>query len=186
MNDTGNVEGIEIRQLRPDEFTRIAEIERKERVRVGYRMSDGKLERMDVHWDSSNWRPTGPEHSVERFVHELSKYHAMGSTTLGAFADDRLVGVATWRPNLTETMDQLAFLHVSDGYRRQGIGSLLCDSLDALARENGARTFYVSATPSESAVGFYMSRGFAPTATPHPGLFELEPEDIHMTKDLAG
>jgi len=185
MNDSGNAEGIKIRRLSPEEFVRLAEVERKERVRVGYRMSNGKLERMDVHWDSSNWRPEGPEHSVECFVHELNKYHDRGSTTLGAFDGDRLVAVATWRPNLTKTMDQLAFLHVSHGYRRRGIGSLLCDRLEALARDNGAHTFYVSATPSESAVGFYMGRGFAPTVTPHPELFELEPEDIHMTKELA-
>jgi hypothetical protein len=43
---------------------------------------------------------------------------------------------------------------------------------------------YVSATPSESAVGFYTSMGFTPTPDPIPELFALEPEDIHMIIDL--
>lgn len=45
-------------------------------------------------------------------------------------------------------------------------------------------TLYVSATPSESAVGFYRSMGFAPTTEPDPRLFALEPKDIHMIMAL--
>jgi len=175
-----------IRELSASEFDRLGEIDRTERVRTGYRMAHGMLERMDVRWDSSNWLPTGPEHSVEHYVEFLTELHTLGSVTLGAFVGGRLVGVATWRPNLTETTDQLAFLHVSNGYRRQGIAHRLCDRLEGLARENGARSLYVSATPSESAVGFYKSCGFETTDTPHPELFGLEPEDIHMAKNLAG
>ena len=186
MTDTRNQDGLTIRALPASAFGRLAEIDRTERVRIGYRMANGTLERMDVHWDSSNWLSTGPEHSVEHFIEFLTELHKVGSVTLGAFDGDRLIGVATWRPNLTETTDQLAFLHVSNGYRRQGIADCLCDRLEEFARENGARSFYVSATPSESAVGFYTSCGFRPTDTPHPELFALEPEDIHMTKDLTG
>ena len=43
-----------------------------------------------------------------------------------------------------------------------------------------AENVYVSATPSESAVGFYKSLGFTLIAEPLPELFALEPEDIHM------
>jgi hypothetical protein len=42
----------------------------------------------------------------------------------------------------------------------------------------------VSATPSTNTVHFYLGRGFEPTAEPLPELFELEPEDIHMEKQL--
>ena len=54
----------------------------------------------------------------------------------------------------------------------------------ALARDGGARTLYVSATPSESAVGCYRRLGFEPTADPIPELLELEPEDVHMVLAL--
>ena len=43
---------------------------------------------------------------------------------------------------------------------------------------------YVSAVPSESAVGFYRSQGFTPTQEVDEELYALEPEDIHMTKTL--
>jgi N-acetylglutamate synthase-like GNAT family acetyltransferase len=103
---------------------------------------------------------------------------------LGAFDGDRLVGIAAFRPLLTETMAQLAFLHVSNGYRRRGIAAHLFDQVEGLARQSGARQLYVSATPSESAVGFYTSKGCVRTSTPHAELFALEPEDIHMIKPL--
>ena len=44
---------------------------------------------------------------------------------------------------------------------------------------------YVSATPSGSAVGSYLKHGFEPTPYPHPELFALEPEDIHMIRELS-
>lgn len=55
-----------------------------------------------------------------------------------------------------------------------------------MAHEDGATHLYVSATPTGSAVGFYTSKGFAPTDTPHPDLLAEEPEDIHMILDLRG
>jgi hypothetical protein len=59
------------------------------------------------------------------------------------------------------------------------------NTIDNLEETNWAASpsgMYVSAVPSESAVGFYQSQGFEPTDTPIPTLFELEPEDIHMVK----
>jgi hypothetical protein len=42
----------------------------------------------------------------------------------------------------------------------------------------------VSATPSLNTVRFYLQRGFEPTADPLPELYELEPDDVHLQKDL--
>ena len=52
------------------------------------------------------------------------------------------------------------------------------------ARQSNARELYVSATPSASAIGFYARHGFAPTAHVNQRLYDLEPEDIHMTLTL--
>jgi N-acetylglutamate synthase-like GNAT family acetyltransferase len=60
----------------------------------------------------------------------------------------------------------------------------LVEEAIAQARRDGAERLYVSATPSESAVGFYLEQGFAPVKEPLPELYELEPEDIHMVKFL--
>jgi len=43
---------------------------------------------------------------------------------------------------------------------------------------------YVSATPTGSAVGFYLSRGCELADPPHAELFALEPEDIHLVCEL--
>jgi ribosomal protein S18 acetylase RimI-like enzyme len=87
-------------------------------------------------------------------------------------------------PHVRPGIAQLAFLHVSDGYRGRGVGSYLTAELERLAREQGDEMMVVSATPSENTVRFYLGRGFEPVADPLPELLELEPEDIHMRKTL--
>lgn len=175
---------ITISKLSENEISRVGEIDRTERVRIGYRVEDDRLIRMAVCWDCSPWRSEGDEHSVPCMIRGLKEVHSHKGTLLGAVDDDRLVGIAAFSPRLTETTAQLAFLHVSNGYRRQGIASRLFDQVEELARQCGAQELYVSATPSESAVGFYTSRGFTLTPTPHLELFGIEPEDIHMIKRL--
>lgn len=172
------------RELAQNEVSRVGDIDRTETVRIGYRVEEDRLIRMDVVWDSSPWRKEGGEHSIPHMIHFLEEVLSHEGTILGAFDGDRLVGIAAFRPRLTETMAQLTFLHVSNGYRRKGIASRLFDQVEELAHQIGAQQLYVSATPSESAVGFYTSRGCVWTPKPHPELFELEPEDIHMIKHL--
>ena len=175
---------ITYRRLANSEVDRIRDIDRTECVRIGYRVEGDQLVRMNVQWDSSPWREKGDEHSIPHMLHFLEGILANDGILFGAFDSVRLVGLAAFRPYLTETMAQLALLHVSNGYRRQGIASYLFNEAVAMAHQTGAQQLYVSATPSESAVGFYMSQGFVWTRIPHPALFALEPEDIHMIKPL--
>ncbi len=175
---------IIFRELAQNEVHRIRDIDRTERVRIGYRVEEDRLIRMDVVWDSSPWREEGDEHSIPSMIRGLEEVLSHEGTLLGAFDGNRLVGIAAFRPRLTRTMVQLAFLHVSNGYRKKGIASRLFDQVEELAHQVGVRQLYVSATPSESAVGFYTSQGCVWTPSPHPELFELEPEDIHMIKQL--
>jgi GNAT superfamily N-acetyltransferase len=111
---------------------------------------------------------------------------AEGGTMLGAFDDDGgLVGFAVLRYGLAERMAQLDAMFVSNGYRRRGIATRLLARVVALARADGADWLYVSATPSESAVGFYLSHGFQLADKVNRELYLLEPEDIHMIRSLA-
>lgn len=75
---------------------------------------------------------------------------------------------------------QLKFLHVSRDYRRRGLGRRLFKLARTKARQLGARRMYVSSTPSENTVRFYMRMGAVVTKEPDPDLLELEPGDIHM------
>jgi hypothetical protein len=42
----------------------------------------------------------------------------------------------------------------------------------------------VSATPSKNTVTFYLGRGFVPMRDPLDELVQLEPDDVHMHKEL--
>ena len=48
------------------------------------------------------------------------------------------------------------------------------------ARKLGAKKLYISATPSENTVNFYLHLGCVLAKEMDPELFELEPEDIHL------
>jgi len=63
------------------------------------------------------------------------------------------------------------------------LGTQLFERAKAAARERGARRLYISASPSENTVNFYLRLGCEVAAAPDPELFELEPEDIHLECD---
>lgn len=176
---------IEIREMEKTDIDRVAEINRSERVTLGYFYQDGRLESQVVDWQVPRWYAEGDsEHSVQAQVSAWKPLLEQGGTMFGAFDGDQLAGLAIYRPELTETMAQLAVLHVSHGYRRRGIATRLTAEIIRLARRDGARQLYVSATPSQSAVGFYQNQGFQLIDKPHPELYALEPEDIHMFMTL--
>jgi ribosomal protein S18 acetylase RimI-like enzyme len=113
-------------------------------------------------------------------VHDVDE----GGTVLGAFSEERLVGIGAVVPHLRPELAQLAFLHVSEAFRARGIERRLSDELDHIARDAGAVQMVVSATPSENTVRFYLGRGYELMALALPELYEREPEDIHMAKAL--
>jgi ribosomal protein S18 acetylase RimI-like enzyme len=165
---------------------RIAEIDRSERVSKSYVCDDGDLREIAVDWNVPRWFSEGEgDHSVRGNINDWKPYlEEKDGVMYGAFDEDLLVGFLIFRPHLTEGMDQLAVLHVSRDYRRQGIATRLARIACELALESGARELYVSATPTESAVGFYRSQGFELAEEVNRDLYALEPEDIHMIKKL--
>ncbi len=128
-----------------------------------------------------------PPRSPERWREFEDRWRAFvpsSGCAIGAFDGARLVGIATLRRGVRPGVDQLEALFVDRAHRRHGIAAALVARIEVEARAGGARRLYVSATPSESAVGLYSSRGFGPTADPIPELLALEPEDVHMTLEL--
>lgn len=176
---------IEYRQLDTHELARVREIDRTERIDRLYIQRGTDLATIDGDFNAPPWRADGGgEHSIAHQVEECERWVAAGGVALGAFDGDHLVGIGIVVPHLRPGIAQLAFLHVSNGFRDRGIGRRLSDELDAIARAAGDTTIVVSATPSVHTVEFYRRRGYAPTATPVPELFELEPEDVHLEKRL--
>jgi ribosomal protein S18 acetylase RimI-like enzyme len=176
---------IAIRRLEPAELARVGEIDRTERIDRVYVQRGTELDVVEGDFSAQPWHREGDgEHSVAHQVEECERWTAAGGVALGAFDGERLVGMGIVVPHVRPGIAQLAFLHVSDGFRDRGIGRHLSDELDAIACAAGDTTMVVSATPSANTVDFYRRRGYAPTASPLPELLEREPEDVHLEKRL--
>lgn len=173
-NDRGSM-----RTLTRDEILQIWTIDRREVIHRIYRFKDGELIFEDVNVEVRGWPPGEPE----KYTPLLQACFDRGGLFLGLFDQGRLVGVAVvdsrWIGPRRDLV-QLAFLHVSHAYRGRGIGRRLFEEAAAIARQRGARGFYVSATPSENTVHFYQRRGCVVALSPDPELLALEPEDIHF------
>ena len=175
----------EVRRLARAELSRVAEIDRTERIDVIYEQRGTELEERRGTWNSPAWDPHGDgTHTVEAQRRALEQYVDASGIALGAFADGRLVGIGVVVPHLRPEVAQLAYLHVSQPFRATGIGRRLSDELDAIARAAGDTEIVVSATPSQNTVRFYRRRGYELMAQPLPELYDLEPEDVHMRKAL--
>lgn len=171
---------VEVRTLPADALSIVAQIDRSEQIDTTYRSVDGELVAEAVHWDVPTWPDGDGPHSIGELDGFLRPIVERGGALLGAFADDEPVGVAVVETGFEPGMTWLAFLHVTRAHRRAGVATALWEETARLARRAGDASIYVSATPSGSAVGFYLSRGCVLAGPPHAALFDLEPDDIHL------
>jgi predicted N-acetyltransferase YhbS len=173
--------------MQPAELDRLGEIDRTERITRAYVQEGESLIEQEVDWHVGPWLTAGgyeEPHSVPDQVEHCRWQVSRGAHVFGAFDGDRLVGIGLVTPHIRPGIAQLAYLHVSHGYRGQGIGLRLVEEMERVAVEAGDAEMVVSATPSTNTVRFYMGRGYAPMAEPLPELFEEEPEDVHLSKRL--
>lgn len=168
-----------IRLLQRDEIPLIWQIDRREVIHNIYHLRDGELVLLPEHFDMQGWPPGEAEH----YTPILTDCFDRGGIFWGAFEDGKLVGTAIleskWIGTNHDTL-QLKFLHISHGQRKQGLGTRLFHLAVDHARSLGARKLYVSATPSENTISYYMKLGCVLTTEIDPELFALEPEDIHL------
>lgn len=162
-----------------DEVKLIEDIDASESSGVVYYYRNGKIVKEDEEWHRPRWDKATAQGHIRSATSILEK----GGAIFGSFDGNLLVGFATLLYRLEDDMAQLADLQVSKDYRRRGIATHLVTEVLNLAKEN-AKSIYVSATPSESAIGFYRSMGFDLAEKVNKELYELEPEDIHMTRLL--
>ena len=176
-----NVLMIEIQALPADRLSIIAEIDRSEHVDTLLEARAGELTSRPVDIEVPRWTSegSGPE-SVEGFIGFLGPILERGATLLGAFDQEHVAGVAIVQERFEGDMAWLVFLHVTNAYRRQGVGSALWNAAIDRARSAGSQSIYASATPSASAVGFYLERGCEVVRVPHRALHAEEPDDIHL------
>jgi GNAT superfamily N-acetyltransferase len=170
---------VEFRTLGREELELIWTIDRREFIARSYRLEDGELRLYPLNVDIAGWDPA----NVERWTPLFYESYDLGATFYGAFDGTSLAGVAMldtiWRGAQRDLL-ALEFFHVGRDYRAAGVGTRLFEQARDGARERGARGLYVSATPSENTIRFYLRRGCVVMETPDPELFALEPEDIHL------
>jgi ribosomal protein S18 acetylase RimI-like enzyme len=176
---------IRYRRLERHDLARLGEIDRTERIEAIYRQDGERLVERGVDRQAPPWFEEGDaEHSVAFEKRFCERHLEAGAEGVVALDGDRLVGIGLVTPGVRPGVAQLAFLYVSNGHRGTGIGGTLTRELERIARGADGETIVVSATPSAATVRFYLGQGFTPMAHPLPELYELEPDDVHMSKKL--
>ena len=173
-----------VEQLGRDDLSRFSEIDRSEDVRIHYRVVGKQLVADEVIDTVPNFFAEGDHHSIPELVREWQPVVDAGGVLLGAFDNGRLAALALLGNEVAPGVCQLALLFVSGPYRRKGVAGTLMDEVERLVVSRNATAIYVSSVPSDSAVGFYLSRGFELTE-PLPELWAKEPDDIHMVLALG-
>lgn len=168
-----------IRLLQRDEIPLIWQIDRREIVENIYYLENRELLLKPDHFDIRGWPPG----EAELYTPMLLDCHDRGGVFWGAFENDKLVGASILESKFIGSHHdtfQLKFLHVSHDYRKQGLGTTLFNMAVEKAKALGAKKLYISATPSENTVNYYMRLGCVLAKEIDPELFALEPEDIHL------
>lgn len=170
---------MRIRDLERSDISLVWTIDRAEIIDNVYHHEDGALVLKPEHYAMTGW----PRGEAEIYTPLLETCYDRGGTFRGAFEGGKLAGVVVMDSRfIGRHRDQLQikFLHVDRAWRGTGLGRRLFEEGVEIARGQGARKLYVSATPSENTIGFYMHVGCTVTDDVDGELFELEPRDIHM------
>ena len=175
---------MKIRELTRSEVPYIWQIDRREVINKVYYLKNGKLVIKPERYDMRGWPAGEPEHYTPILIDCFDH----GGHFWGAFSGELLVGVVVLENRFigsTKDTLQMKFLHVSNNYREQGLGKKLFLLAAEKAIELEAKKLYISATPSENTINFYLDLGCVLTSEIDDELYALEPEDIHLEFDLA-
>lgn len=170
---------MNIRELQREEIEKLWSIDRSEVVENIYYFRNGNLVLQPEYYNMQGW----PQGEAEQYMPILYDCFDRYGMFLGAFQDEEMIGVVVLDskfigPNKDQL--QLKFLHISQANRKQGSGTILFNRAVERAQKMKAHKLYISATPSENTINFYIKRGCLVTKEVNRELFELEPEDIHL------
>lgn len=174
---------LNIRTLNRSEIENVRNLDRREIVKQVYYLDNGQLKLKNKFYDIKTWKADELERSIEH-LYEIYDGHGC---ILGAFVEGKLIAVSALDSEFfgkNRNYLQLYFFHVDSRYRELGFGKKLLKRTIIKAKELGAKKLYISATPSQKTINFYLSMGCELTSEVNPRLFELEPEDIHLQLPL--
>ena len=126
-----------------------------------------------------NWLLEQRRKIAEDVVHHIN----LDQTGFGAFDGERIIGFATVSHRIFGTAAryvQLVCLHVSEEYRRQGIGRKLFSLACEEARRLGADKLYISGHSSKESQAAYRALGCTPAEEVNEELAAAEPFDVQL------
>jgi len=174
---------LNYRLLEKSELKLLSEIDRKEIVNEVYYFRDNKLEIVNEFYNIEGWILE----ELHDYINRLEDIYDRNGTIYGAFDNNTIVGLGALESKfIGKNNDQLKLdmLYISSNYRKKGIGKNLVNLLCEKAKELGAKSLYISATPFKNTVNFYFAVGAKLTDEINKELYELEPYDIHMILEL--
>ena len=172
-----------LRQLARHELENIWTIDRSEVHHHIYQWRDNQLVLTPAYFEAHGWAPG----QVERDTPSLYACFDRGGWFYGLFDGDQLIAAVVLDNKFIgprKDLLQLKAMHVSCNYRGHGLGRRLFELAKEKARSRGAKGLYISATPSEHTIHFYLRLGCIVMPTPDPELFALESGDIHLECEI--
>ncbi len=118
-----------------------------------------------------------------QLIKDLKNLYAHGGFIIGAFIDGILKGFASVDGRLKGSCCQyadLTNLHVSEDFRRRGIGSQLFNIASDFAKSIGAKKLYISSHSAIETQNFYKHMGCIDTKEPIASHVEAEPYDCQL------
>lgn len=171
------------RLLDRSELKLLSEIDRKEIVNEVYYFKNNNLEIVNEFYNIESWILE----ELQDYINRLEDIYDRNGIVYGVFHNNKIVGLAALASKfIGKNNDQLKLdmLYISSNYRKKGIGKNLVNLLCERARELGAKSLYISATPFKNTVNFYFAMGAKLANEINKELYELEPYDIHMVLEL--
>ena len=167
------------RALKREEVEQVWQIDRSEVIASVYYLEAGRLILRQEYYEMTGWPPG----EAATYTPLLLDCFDRGGWFYGLFDESFFVGVVVLESRFigrNRDLLQVKFMHVSSACRGQGVGRRLFNLAAAKARLLGAKGLYISATPSEHTINFYLHLGCVLTNDPDPELLKLEPDDIHL------
>ena len=153
---------------------------RYQEVKRCWRFEDGEWVLKDISYTHQWDENTKKNIATEGFTDYINS----GGFVWGVFNDNnQLIAFATLLSDFFGSENQyiqLSLLHVSCGYRNQGIGRQLFKLCAEKAKSIGAKKLYISTNPSEESQIFYKNVGCVDAEEINQKLAENEPLDRQL------
>ena len=122
--------------------------------------------------------------SAERKREKANEILSGKHIVYGAVDENRVVGIILLCLELDHNRMIIDSFHVSADKRSCGIGKKLFNAAKKEAEKQGAAALYVSASPAQETIDFYVKMGFKVSLNPIESYASDKPGDIQMECEL--